>query len=88
MDRPYVICHMTLSLDSKVTGSFLYAPECESATALYYQINRSWGADAFACGRVTMEGSFTRGWYPACGCKNQDGVLWLNYKKREESSHV
>lgn len=64
MDRPYVICHMTLSLDSKVTGSFLCTPECESATTLYYQINRDWGADAFACGRITMEGSFTGGWYP------------------------
>lgn len=64
MNRPYIICHMVTSLDGKVTGAFLYTPECESATRLYYQINRDYQADAFACGRVTMEGSFTGGWYP------------------------
>ena len=64
MHRPYVICHMTTSLDGKVTGSFLAAPQCESAIDRYYQINRDYQADAFACGRITMEGSFTGGWYP------------------------
>ena len=64
MNRPYVICHMVTSLDGKVTGKFLYTPECEKATDLYYQINRDYKADGFACGRVTMEGSFTGGWYP------------------------
>ena len=64
MNRPYIICHMVTSLDGKVTGKFLYSPECESATDFYYQINRDYQADGFACGRVTMEGSFTGGWYP------------------------
>jgi len=64
MNRPYVICHMVTSLDGKVTGDFLYAPECEQITEQYYQINRDFRADAFACGRVTMEGSFTGGWQP------------------------
>lgn len=64
MERPYIICHMVTSLDGKVTGRFLSSPECEPATALYYQLNRKYKADAFACGRVTMEGSFTGAWYP------------------------
>lgn len=64
MNRPYIICHMVTSIDGKVTGSFLSAPACGTATDLYYQINRNYKADAFACGRVTMEGSFTGGWYP------------------------
>lgn len=64
MDRPYVICHMVTSIDGKVTGDFLNAPACEQATDLYYQINRDYKADAYACGRITMEGSFTGGWYP------------------------
>lgn len=64
MNRPYVICHMVTSLDGKVTGRFLFTPECEKATDTYYQINREYKADAFACGRITMEGSFTGGWYP------------------------
>jgi len=64
MERPYIICHMTTSIDGKVTGAFLGAGASEPATEVYYEINRNYGADAFACGRVTMEGSFTRGWKP------------------------
>ena len=64
MNRPYIICHMVSSLDGKVTGKFLREPRCENATGLYYQLHREFGADGFACGRVTMEGSFTGGWYP------------------------
>ena len=62
--RPYVICHMVQSVDGKVTGEFLSKPECCAATDIYYEINRSYSPDGFACGRVTMEGSFTNGWYP------------------------
>lgn len=64
MNRPYIICHMTTSLDGKVTGKFLSTPQCEKATEHYYQLNRDYKADGFACGRITMEGSFTGGWYP------------------------
>ena len=64
MNRPYIICHMVTSLDGKVTGKFLYSRECEKATEYYYQRNRDFQADAYACGRITMEGSFTGGWYP------------------------
>lgn len=64
MQRPYIICHMVVSLDGKVTGDFLTAPECEKGTDIYYEVNRNFAADAFACGRVTMEGSFTEGYYP------------------------
>ena len=64
MNRPYVICHMTTSIDGKVTGEFLSRPNHGGASELYYQINRDYKADAYACGRVTMEGSFTGGWYP------------------------
>ena len=62
--RPYVICHMTISIDGKVTGDFLQSEECISATEEYYRLNREIPAEAFACGRVTMEESFTGGWYP------------------------
>ena len=62
--RPYVICHMTISIDGKVTGSFLSREECVPATEEYYRLNREIPAEAFACGRVTMEESFTGGWYP------------------------
>ena len=38
--RPYVICHMTTSIDGKVTGSFLGRKECIPATEEYYRLNR------------------------------------------------
>jgi hypothetical protein len=55
---------MVTSIDGKVTGNFLFQPECAEATEIYYRINRERKADGFICGRVTMEGSFTGGWYP------------------------
>lgn len=64
MNRPYIICHMVMSIDGKVTGDFLFRSECEGATDIYYEINRKYIANGFICGRVTMEGSFTNGWYP------------------------
>ena len=64
MNRPYIICHMVTSIDGKVTGDFLFKPECEKATQIYYELNRKMKCNGFICGRVTMEGSFTEGWYP------------------------
>ncbi len=64
MNRPYIICHMVQSVDGKVTGRFLCAPESEAAVNIYYEINRDLKCNGFICGRVTMEGSFTCGYYP------------------------
>ena len=63
-DRPFVVCHMSMSLDGKVTGDFLQLPRCRAASQAYYRIHRDYGASAFACGRVTMEESFTAGYRP------------------------
>ncbi|MBR6745261.1 MAG: dihydrofolate reductase family protein, partial [Clostridia bacterium] len=65
--RPYIVCHMTGSVDGKVTGSFLRCPESEAASEVYYEINRAYqreGSGSFICGRITMEESFTGGYYP------------------------
>ena len=64
MTRPYIICHMVTSIDGKVTGDFLFQNECTEATEIYYRINRERKSNGFICGRVTMEGSFTGGFYP------------------------
>ena len=64
MNRPYIICHMTTTLDGKVTGEHLGLPNHGPVSEVYYEYNRNFKADAYACGRVTMEGSFTGGWYP------------------------
>lgn len=68
MNRPYIICHMVTSVDSKVTGKFLFSPGCASACEIYYDINRKLKCNGFICGRVTMEGSFTEGYYPDLTC--------------------
>lgn len=55
---------MVTSIDGKVTGEFLSSTACEKACEIYYQsyrVNKYYG---FICGRVTMESSFTGGWYP------------------------
>ncbi|MBE6747523.1 MAG: pyrimidine reductase [Ruminococcaceae bacterium] len=64
MNRPYIICHMTMSLDGKVTGNFLSQKASAAACEIYYDINRKLKSNGFICGRVTMEGSFTGGYYP------------------------
>lgn len=64
MNRPYIICHMVTSIDGKVTGNFLSSPTGAKACEIYYDINRNLKSNGFICGRVTMEGSFTGGWYP------------------------
>lgn len=64
MDRPYIICHMTSSIDGKVTGEFLQRADSLKSVEVYYRINREYLSDGFICGRVTMEESFTGGWYP------------------------
>lgn len=62
--RPYIICHMLVSIDGKVTGSFLSTKEAISASTIYYDINRNTKSQGFICGRVTMEESFTKGYKP------------------------
>lgn len=57
--RPVVICHMMASLDGKVTGEFLNSKKGLQISESYYAVNRMLKGDAFACGRVTMESSFT-----------------------------
>ncbi len=59
MSRPYIIYHMTTSIDGKITGKFLKSPESESVINAYYEKHRAFKADGFLCGRVTMQESFT-----------------------------
>lgn len=62
--RPVVICHMVTSIDGRVTGDFLSSEKGTEVSETYYEINRKLKGDAFACGRVTMESSFTNGFKP------------------------
>ena len=58
-ERPYITCHMTTSIDGKVTGDYLSSPTGIKASEVYYRIHKEMDAQGFACGRVTMETSFT-----------------------------
>ncbi|MBQ7227973.1 MAG: dihydrofolate reductase family protein [Clostridia bacterium] len=64
MNRPYVILHMLTSIDGKITGDFLSSELADVYCEEYYRIHREYASRAFACGRITMEGSFTQGAKP------------------------
>lgn len=64
MNKPYIVCHMLTSIDGKVTGEFLKNLPNDTPTDVYYEINRNYKKDAFLCGRITMEESFTNKYYP------------------------
>lgn len=57
--RPYIIYHMLTSIDAKIAGDFLYKSDFSPLHKCYYEKHRNFKADAFLCGRVTMQGSFT-----------------------------
>ena len=56
---------MLQSIDGKVTGDFLSSFESDMAEEVYYELNRRQKCHGFICGRITMEGSFTKGKAPA-----------------------
>ena len=77
--RPLVICHMVTSIDGKVTGNFLNSKKGLEASETYYEINRQLKGDAFACGRVTMESSFTNGFKPDLSEFSDVDILYEDY---------
>lgn len=55
MNRPYIICHMLVSLNNKISGGFMSAPETAGLTAEYGRIDKEFKAKAWLCGKTTME---------------------------------
>lgn len=64
LEKPYTILHMLVSIDGKITGDYMNTETAGALCEEYYRINREYQADAFVCGRITMEGSFTGGVKP------------------------
>ena len=62
--KPYTILHMLVSIDGKITGNYMNTETAGALCEEYYRINREYQADAYVCGRITMEGSFTGGVKP------------------------
>ncbi|MBE6122426.1 MAG: RibD family protein [Erysipelotrichaceae bacterium] len=56
--KPYVIYHMTASIDGRITGPWMRNEGQREIEEYYYEVNRAYQADAYMCGRVTMQGSF------------------------------
>lgn len=79
MNKVKIICHMLLSIDGKVTGNYLSNEKAKDAVNIYYQINKDYKADAFACGRVTMEESFTNKYYPDLSKYDDSCIEFIDY---------
>lgn len=77
--HPLVICHMVTSIDGKVTGDFLFGKTGTQVSETYYELNRKLKGDAFACGRVTMESSFTNGFKPDLSEFSDADILYEDY---------
>lgn len=70
MDRPYVVCHMLASLDGKIDGAFMSAPENRLMGAEYGRLRTVFDCQATIYGTTTMAGSYAEGLapeLPACG---------------------
>ena len=63
MNRPYIFCHMLISLDGKIMGNYMDTPEGEAAGEVFYDI--AFGKDPYykhqgwLSGRVTTDDNFT-----------------------------
>ncbi len=75
MDRPYIICHMLVSYDNKITGGFMFSPETSGLIGEYGRIDREFNAQAWLCGKTTME-EFTGGLQP-------DGTIKAKFSKED-----
>ncbi len=64
MNRPYIIMHMVTSVNSKITGEFLTTDAGKAACEEYFKLHGAYNADAYACGRITMDESFCKGYRP------------------------
>lgn len=62
-DRPYIFCHMSISLDGKIMGRYMETEASEKAGQAFYRI--AFGKDRFyqhqgwLSGRVTTDDNFT-----------------------------
>ncbi len=59
-NRPKIICHMMTSLDGKIHGDFMYLPVAGKGFMDFERANNSYNADAWLCGRVTTEETYTQ----------------------------
>lgn len=63
MNRPYIFCHMLISLDGKIMGNYMDIPEAEPANRVFYNIAFGkapyYKHQGWLSGRVTTDDNFT-----------------------------
>lgn len=55
MNRPYIICHMLVSYNNKISGGFMFTPETAGLIGDYGRIDKGFEAKVWLCGKTTME---------------------------------
>ncbi len=61
MNRPYVICHVLTSVDGKIDGEYMSAPECAEALEEYARLRKEFDCSAVLYGTTTMLGGYSDG---------------------------
>ncbi|MCO8290790.1 RibD family protein [Tetragenococcus halophilus] len=63
MNRPYVFCHMQVSLDGKIIGKFMDIPESKGSGEFFYNVafgeNAHYKHQGWLSGRTTTDDNFT-----------------------------
>ncbi len=59
--RPFVVCHMLCSIDGKIEGNFMSAPESASCIKKYGDLRSTFGCEAVLYGTRTAAESFASG---------------------------
>ncbi len=52
MDRPYIICHMSTSLDGKITGPYMETAAALACFEEYERVNQFYQPQAWINGRI------------------------------------
>lgn len=59
MNRPFIVCHMMMALDGKITGPYMNTAAIKDPAQEYEHANASYKPQAWLCGRVTTDENFT-----------------------------
>ncbi|GGP08857.1 RibD family protein [Oceanobacillus neutriphilus] len=64
MNRPYIFCHMEVSVDGKIIGKFMGTPEGKKSGKLFYNLafgeNPHYRHQGWLSGRTTTDDNFTK----------------------------
>ena len=61
MEKPFVVCHMFVSMDGKIDGAFMGCEATGPARAEYARLRGEYACDAVVYGTVTMAQGFSDG---------------------------